>query len=72
MAPVIDGRSELDEVLSPARQFSVGPRLRRLMGGRLAFAASHAIAFLRELPDCFSAARAWIQAEAKAALANRA
>ena len=40
---ITDGRDELDELFSPERSFSVGPRLQRVVGKAAGFALSHAI-----------------------------
>ena len=46
---ILDGRSELDDVLGADRKFPIGPRLQSVMGAPPAFAASHGILkFLRK------------------------
>ena len=46
---ITEGRGELDEVLSPGRPFTIGPRLQRLLGKPLAFALSHgAVKYMRK------------------------
>lgn len=44
---ITEGRCELDELLSPQRSFTIGPRLHRLLGKPLAFALSHGAAKYR-------------------------
>jgi gamma-glutamylputrescine oxidase len=41
---ITEGRDELDEVLSPGRPWTIGPRLQRLLGKPMAFALSHGAA----------------------------
>jgi gamma-glutamylputrescine oxidase len=41
---ITEGRGELDEMLSPGRPFTIGPRLQRLLGKPVAFALSHGAA----------------------------
>jgi gamma-glutamylputrescine oxidase len=41
---ITEGRGELDEILSPRRPFTIGPRLQRLIGKPIAFALSHGAA----------------------------
>ena len=44
---IVQGREELDEVLSPRRPFTIGPRVQRVLGKPVSFALSHAAAKLR-------------------------
>ena len=44
---ITEGRDEMDAVLSPARPFTIGSRLQRLLGKPVSFALSHAAAKYR-------------------------